>query len=90
MRRNVMLSLAAGALALGVSFSAPQAAMPMLDGVQAVDTEALVTLVQSPGARCWPPLRNCRYQCARQHKNPVARQNCVDRCVRAYHRCIGR
>ena len=90
MRRNVMLLFAAGALALGVSSSEPQAAMPMLDAAQAADAGTLVTPVQSAKARCWPALRDCRYQCIRQHKNAVARQNCLDRCARAYRRCIGR
>lgn len=90
MKRFSMLTLAAGALALGISLSTAQAAMPILDTPQGVDAGSLVMRVQSAKARCWPPYRDCRYQCIRQHKNPVARQNCIDRCGRAYRRCIGR
>jgi hypothetical protein len=90
MKPKTMLALAAGAVALGLSFSAPQAAMPILDAAQGVDAGTLVLRVQSAKARCWPPYRDCRYQCIRQHKNLVARQNCLDRCAGAYRRCIGR
>jgi hypothetical protein len=88
MRRNVILSVGAGAIALGLS-SAAHGAMPILDAAQGVDM-TLVTPVQSAKARCWPPFRDCRYQCRRQHTNPVALQNCFDRCARAYRRCVRR
>lgn len=86
MKRNVVLALAAGALALGVSFSAPQAAMPILDAPQGVDAGTLVTPVQSI-RRCRAQLAVCRRECLK-FKNPNARQNCYNRCVREYQRCI--
>jgi len=48
MRRNVMLSFAAGALALGVSVTAPQAVTPLLDAARGVDAGTGVTPVQVP------------------------------------------
>lgn len=90
MPQKVVFSFVASGLALSLLFGAAQGAMPIPDVAQGVEAGTLVTPVQSAKARCWPALRDCRYQCRRQHKNPTAYQNCIERCGGAYRRCIGR
>lgn len=48
MRRNLILPFVAGALALGVSFTAPQAATLLPDAARGVDAGTAVTPVEVP------------------------------------------
>lgn len=86
MKRNVMLSFAAGALALGLSFTALQAAMPIPDAAPGVHAGAGLTPVGHNYRVCVVQYSRCLSSCAAQHKGS-ALQNCRQRCRRAFNRC---
>jgi hypothetical protein len=87
MKRCLMLSLSAGALALGLSLGAAQAAMPILDPAPGVYAEAGVTLASHNTYQCRLRYRRCVRRCY-HIANPIARQRCLRHCVRAYRFCI--
>jgi hypothetical protein len=88
MQRSLMLSLAAGALALGLSFGAAQAVMPIPDAAPGANAGTEVTPVRSSSSyRCRLRYRWCLRRCRSIH-HPVARQRCLRRCAFEYRICV--
>ena len=85
-KQFVTLSLAAGALALGLSFSVAQAAMAILDAPRGVHSGARITPVTHMTEQCREQRRACLTACG-SHENPNAQENCKQNCDREHQRC---
>jgi len=87
MQRSVLLSIAAGALALGLSLSTAQAVMPVPEVTPGAHTGAGFELVKHSTYQCRIRYRRCVRRC-QLLASPTAVQRCMQRCRRAYIWCV--
>ena len=88
MQRSLMLSIAVGALTLGLSFSVAKAMMPIPNVAPGVHAGAAVTLVEHNTQLCRDRLRRCEAACGALHGPDPRHRACLRRCREAYVHCL--